>query len=123
MYGSRQPNEVTTIVFDFRDIWIPQIRYREMEKSAASVRISSAAMNCHRANRFPHVSVVVSSHGSATWQRIEIKKMEISVQATVSEMVLHIAMECPRPGVKRRKRKAVDSLVKKRVMMYRMSEE
>jgi hypothetical protein len=25
-YGNRQPNAVTTIVFDFRDIWMPQMR-------------------------------------------------------------------------------------------------
>ena len=122
-YGSRQPKEVTTIVLDFRDIWIPHIRYKEMEKSAASVMTSSAAMNCQRAKRLPHICVVVSSQGSAGWHRMAIKRMEIMAHAIDMAIVLHIAIECPFPGVKRRKRKEVDSLVKKRVTMYRMSEE
>ena len=121
-YGNRQPNEVTTIVFDFIDIWIPHIRYKEILKSAASVRISSAAMNCHRAKRLPHIAVVVSSHGFSEWQRMAIRRIEISAHATVMAIVLHIAIEWPRPGVRRRKRKDVESLVKKRVTIYRMSE-
>jgi hypothetical protein len=105
------------MVLDFRDIWMPQMRYREMEKSAASVRMSSAAMNCHRSNRLPHIAVVVSSHGSAEWQRMATRRVEISAQTPVRVMVLHIAIEWPLPGVRRRKRKAVESLVKKRAMM------
>jgi hypothetical protein len=109
------------MVFDLRDIWIPHIRYKEIEKSAASVRISSAAMNCHRSKRFPHIEVVVSSHGLAGWQRMAINMMEATAQAIAMAMVVHIAIECPFPGVKRRNRKEVESLVKKRVTMYRMS--
>ena len=88
-----------------------------MEKSAASDRMSSAAMNCHRSKRLWHIAVVVSSHGSAGWQRMAMRRMEISAQTPVKAMVLHIAMEWPFPGVRRRKRKAVESLVKKSVMM------
>ncbi len=117
MYGKRQPKAVTTIIFDFIDIWIPQMRYREMANSAASVRISSAAINCHRAKRLPHIAVVVSSHGFAGWQRTAIRRMEMSAHTTVMAIVLHIAIECPRPGVKRRKRKDVEILVKKRATM------
>jgi hypothetical protein len=94
-----------------------------MEKSAASVRISRAAMNCQRANKLPHMSAVVSSHGLAGWQRIAIRRIEITAHAMIMVIVLHIAIECPFPGVKRRKRKEVESLVKKRVTMYRMSEQ
>jgi len=122
-YGSRQPKEVTTMVLDFRDIWIPHIRYREIEKSPISVRISRAAMNCQRAKRLLHIAVVVSNHGVAAWHRMATRKMEIRAQATVMDIVLHIAIEWPRPGVKRRKRKAVDSFVKKRVTIYRISEQ
>jgi hypothetical protein len=93
-----------------------------MLKSAASVKISSAAINCHRAKRLPHIAVVVSSHGFAGWQRMDIRRMEINAHATVMAIVPHIAIEWPRPGVKRRKRKAVDSFVKKRVTIYRISE-
>jgi hypothetical protein len=117
MYGNRHPNAVTTIVFDFRDIWMPQMRYREMEKSVASDRMSSAAMNCQRAKRLPHIAVVVSSHGSAGWQRMATRRVEITAQTPVRAMVLHIAIEWPFPGVRRRKRKAVESLVKKSVTM------
>lgn len=46
-----------------------------------------------------------------------MRRMEISAQTPVKAMVLHIAMEWPFPGVRRRKRKAVESLVKKSVMM------
>lgn len=110
------------MALDFRDIWIPHIRYSEIENSPASVRMSSAAMNCQRAKRLPHIAVVVSSHGFAGWQRMAMSKMEIIAQATVVAIVLHIAITCPRPGVNRRKRKEVDSLVKRRVTMYRISE-
>lgn len=96
---------------------MPQMRYKEMEKSAASVRMSSAAMNCQRANRLPHVAVVVSIHGFAGWQRMATRRMEIRAQTPVRARVLQIAIEWPFPGVRRRKRKAVESLVKKRAMM------
>jgi hypothetical protein len=65
----------------------------------------------------------VSIHGLAGWQRIAIRRIEITAHAVVMAIVLHIAIECPFPGVKRRKRKEVESLVKKRVTMYRMSEQ
>lgn len=88
-----------------------------MENSAISVRISSAAMNCQRAKRLLHIAVVVSSHGAEGWQRMAIRRMEITAQAMLMAIVLHIAMEWPLPGVKRRKRKEVESLVKKRATM------
>lgn len=88
-----------------------------MLNSETSVRISSAAMNCQRAKRLLHTEVVVSSHGCWGWHLIAIRRMEMNAQAMQVQSVLQIAMEWPRPGVRRRKRKAVESLEKKRVVM------
>jgi hypothetical protein len=105
------------MALDFMDIWIPHIRYTEMLKSAASVRISSAAMNCQRAKRVLQTAVAVSSQGCAGWHLVATSRMEIRAQAMLVPSVLQIAIEWPVPGVRRRKRKAVESLEKKRVVM------
>jgi len=81
------------------------------------VTISRAAMNCHRAKRLLHIEMVLSSHGAFGWQRMATRRMEMKAQATHMQMVLQIAIEWPFPGVRRRKRKAVEALEKKRAMM------
>jgi hypothetical protein len=81
------------MVFDFIDIWIPQIRYKEIVKSAASVTASRAAMNCQRAKRLLHIGMVLSSHGAFGWQRMATRRMEMKAQVTHRQMVLQIAIE------------------------------
>jgi hypothetical protein len=80
-----------------------------MKKRPASVKMSSAAMNCQRA-KSPVQVFVMSVQGWAGWQRIAIRKIDTIAHTIDVEIVPQIANAWPRPGVKRRKRNAVAHL-------------
>ena len=86
-----------------------------MEKRANSVTMSRLAINCQREKREGHISEFVSSHGAEVWQRSARSSVEVIHHRTLRAMVDQMAMLWPLPGVKRRKRKAVEHLVRNRV--------
>ena len=87
-----------------------------MRKRPASVKMSSAAMNCQRA-KSPGQAFVMSVQGWDGWQRNATRKTDTIAHTIDVEIVPQIANAWPRPGVKRTKRNAVEHLERNIVAM------